>query len=48
MSKRHAPVKLKPIFTVFLACLFLAACHGHLHHGHVPPGQIKKTVTHGG
>lgn len=48
MIKMRILSAIKPACALLLAGLFLAGCHGHLHHGHVPPGQVKKTITHGG
>jgi outer membrane murein-binding lipoprotein Lpp len=44
MSKSAAIVHMKLLGAVLLASLFLAGCHGHLHNGNVPPGQVKKVV----
>lgn len=48
MIKTRILSAIKPACALLFAGLFLASCHGHLHHGHVPPGQVKKTIVHGG
>jgi len=44
MSKCATIANMKLLGAVLLACLFLAGCHGHLHNGNVPPGQVKKVI----
>lgn len=36
----------RSILALAVLGLIAAGCHGHLKHGHIPPGQAKKVLTH--
>lgn len=37
---------VRSLILVAVAAFALAGCHGHLKHGHIPPGQAKKALVH--